>query len=726
MPFTRKTRIVGPYAQWLTMQAEYSSPGTGVGAVIEWLVPPATGIIGHLLTIRSGTGLDTDPVIATQSWAVGDPRPTYVRRTVGERPYATWDPITATGRRLPPLRSALAPATTAADAGIWASVPTTIPDGAITWVPMTGAGSYVTSGRRGVATVTTAWAAPPAGFVAEAVRVVAAPDVDPSPPTSLLSTFATLFPSLVPGTTPASWTSANGALAGPTPETSDRNCWAVYYRHVASGQRRLLRIYEFVAQADVITWPSTGIDAINQTATGADLNALWTDAIAKLQARITNNNPGKHVVGLPDGNYGVRSISLQGNPDQELVLRSVNDNVGDGRPGARLTQLTLDAVKNTSISFLNADRDGLGYSKNNISILGGQNVGVRYCNVELMHPVDGNYSSFYTTFANNGLLHYAGNGDTYGIEIRAKGSALPDGLRVENNAIRGPFQQGIGGALSNVTEKNLLRLNAHNDVKSDDYMFVQGSWVEEENWGSRDLHPAYSLKSNGTIDIDHSDFRQAQAQWSLGQLGYWLTFDGLVSRRCVSLLRSCLGGVTQVSRQGVFSSDGNQANALIEGAIIATNHVTGIGLSQNTPGASTGNIVRYNTLLAVIDYPRASTLGGGTWVYSVNGLNGPASVRNVFANSDPASDWMIDCLRLPVASHNWTRQDEYYTSARRASSFYDYRPVLASGCHYSDTDPKGAYATFERVIEDKIGFPKAGPARWLWEATYNAAGQIAA
>lgn len=721
MPFTDNPKIIEVRPQWLVVLGQVNSGDSKIGSTITFPVPPSTGVIRSVLELyRNSTGAH----IGTLTPGTGVNEVSYVRTEadLGSGIRGEWVATTASGRPLANLPTGVSSVTTVATGSAWdwfVAMGEEIPDGRITWEPITGPSGWVATGRRGKGTVKTTLAAPPAGFTYKSARGTTAPNGTPTfPGVQFLEELTARYTGLVYGTTEGVWNTTNGALAGYT-----NDLW-VYAEETATGQRRLAKLLQFTAEPEVII---VGDDVINVNAVGGTAALALADAKAKHAARKASGNAGKFVIGLPTYNYGDVIFDQKANPDQEIVFRSIEVDVGGGRPGARFTKLVLDDTQYTSYSYLNIDRDGLAlggigtaaYSfqdNANVFVYGGHHIGFRNCNVELRHKPAGGWSTLYTAEPASGVIHFA-TGVDYGVRFVGKSGAVVTYLEFASNRIEGPFQFGIGGATG--TTAVAFRRNVSNNVNCDDYQFVQGTWLEEENWYSRDIHPSYNAVKK---DWSHSDCRQTFATWA----GEAYVFDGLISRRNVGATRSILSGTLQSARQGCFSSNCYNANNLVEGNIFVLQHVTGIGFSngKNIAGGSNNNIARYNTMLAVIDYPRVDNMAIGTCLYSPTGINGPACVRNVFAWVGTGQDYLPQSLRIPITRGNYTAQDNYYNSSRRADSLYRMRPKLGSGCHYLDADKYGAYETYERIIEGKIGMPQSGPARASWEENWNQYGEI--
>jgi hypothetical protein len=718
MPITRNARIVRIKPTWLTVEADLVYTETQVGSQIAFTVPSAIGVLSLQLQIMVGGEALTAPIAV----ALDDPAPIYVRdaASVGETVYGIWNAITSAGAELAPLLTEVASATTEPGGGgpDWSWVSGLDLSTDVDWEPLDGSNGWVTTGRRGVATVASTLDEPPSGFIFEGVRGVTAIGETPTPPASALQPFVdavdALFPDLEYGVTGDTWTSSGGALVGYT------NDFHIYAKHSATGERRLINSFSFVAEPEIDPGdPGTEIDTINVNATGGDATAAWNDAIAKAQARITAGTAGKYVIGLPTYDYGEKTVTLKAGASQEIVFKSIQDDIGSGIAGAKIRRLTLNKAENLSYSFINFDREGVSPNIDAVvKLIAAKNIGLRHSQVRLKAKPAGGFSDLYVAHPTTGKLHLpAYNISGYGIHITGDGTTGSSGVEILEVAIYGPFKRALGGSMNNVTVRRCIwaEINADNVQ-----MGGASGYLLENNWFARNLHP--EQKPDGS-DWVHCDMHQMDANWSNSDY----VFDGVVLRGNVGMLSTINSGALKLPYQGLFTSDAHNRNVTMEDNIIITSTVTGAGFGDNKLGLASGNIARRNTLLPLVDWDRQSGFRQGTWIYQRPGMVPSQSVQNAWAATAAILMTQVtNSLKIVVEDYNFAAVNEYYENARRFASFYDARPVAGKATHYSYSGgtKMGAYQTYERVIEDKVGMPRAGRARWIWEADYNHLGQI--
>lgn len=740
MPLTRNPRVIGLRPTWLVAQGSIIAAGTDIGTEIEFVKPMALGLVSYSLQLyRAGT-----PNVAIGSpipVALSDPNPKYTRASadLGLGIVGEWSGVTATGAPLPTLRTATSSVTTTPSTDIWSWFGT-IPNNYITWVPVSDADSgWVATGRRGKATVTTSLAAPPAGFVYEAVRGQTPPGGTPTPNWALAQEFNTgatpLFPDLVYGTTADDWTSGNGAIAGNT------NDFHVAARHIASGERRLAKLLSFTAEAPVSVDPvGTGAPTIDVNATGVSASAAWSDAIAKAQARITTGTAGRYVIGLPTYNYGDRTLTnLKANPGQEIAFRSITLNTGaENVGGAKFTYLRLDNCNRVHFYDVDIDREGVSSAAYNelVLVIGCKSCGLHAGRVRLCAEPGGGWLSMYVPHPLTGQYHMnpdvmkskgnsSSDGDKAGIKLATdtKGTSaagddvFTEDFVLEDTLIFGPFQRAfLNSGIRTQTRRNIWEWLSGDNMQTS----YGGGHITEHNWFARDINPC--LRSDAK-DWVHNDGSQKDAYWS----GSTYVYDGCIDRGNVMMLRNIYAptGALQLPYQGIFTSDALQANALIEDNIIITNTPTGVGLGSGAPSAT--NVVRRNTLLPVVDWSRQSTLDKGTWIYAYPGLNAAASVDNVqVCNETSPVPVVSSSLYLKCTRNGFSIVETEYELVRRNSSFYDARPKSGRPTHWAYTGgtKKGAWNRFDQVINQGIGVPQRGPALKSWGRQYNATAQI--
>ena len=529
------------------------------------------------------------------------------------------------------------------------------------------------------------------------------------------------------------WGSANGAPAG------GRCVVHIGKRDTVTGERHYFGYEGFTAEAPVVTNP-TDYTSFTQdvTASGVSADAAWADAMAKAQARITAGTAGRYIIGLPDYQYGSRTVTLIAGASQEIWFQSINKNLtcphfGGGHVGgAKLQKLNVSSTQGIGFRFMNIDRTGLGWTDHLVTAHGVKRFTFEYNRVMTQKRPDTGWPvNAWGGVAGTNLSWHA----VRGISFDAVSGSRPDGVTVRFNHFYGLTEEAIYfNALDNaIIEQNVLEESGTDDFKGGGTL----RWVtRRDNWFARIRNNGYST-SNPNDPWSHNDGQQYSGSGTM------------LACQVIGDVMMVAGGTNRNKPenpyQGLFSNGTFSAvDWLYEECFILTNTVAGGSIAGS---GGSGNRIRNSAFLRVWDYaffgqddpnnPDGKPNGlHGCYITTFNGAvegTGLVECKNGSSVSGYANSTVFPMYWnwtgvWPAGSgtYDYTSSNVGYEALNTTSTFYEARPKTGTDYHWTAAANvrKGPAEKFRRTLVDKVGFPQFGPAWPSWKRQFDWKNQI--